>query len=59
MKMSTKMRRRQMKLKEAFWDEIEEQYGSVIAPQSDKLDIPSNEDSKSDEPFYGDNEPAF
>lgn len=48
-----------MKLKEAFWDEIEEQYESVIAPQSDKLDIPSNEDSKSDEPFFGDNEPAF
>ena len=32
-----------MKLKEAFMEEIEEQYTKVIAPQEEKLDIPSFE----------------
>ena len=47
------MQRMTMKVKEAFWDEIEEQYEKVIAPQEDNLDIPSYEgDSTKDEDGY-------
>lgn len=37
------IRRLTMKVKEAFWDEIEEQYEKVIAPQEDRLEIPTAE----------------
>ena len=35
--------KKKMKLKEAFMDEIEERYQKEIAPQEEKLDIPSFE----------------
>ena len=46
-----------MKLKEMFENEIEEQYQNVIAPQSEKKDIPSSEDIFGT--YHGDNDPAF
>jgi len=46
-----------MKLKEMFENEIEEQYQTVIAPQSEKQDIPSSESIFGN--YYGDNDPAF
>lgn len=46
-----------MKLKEAFWDEIEEQ--SEHYPIEPYIPTEEVEDSKNNEPFYGDDEPAF
>ena len=48
------------RLKDEYMEEIEDYYRNVIEPQQMNVDIPSYEsDSKNDEPFFGDNEPAF
>ena len=48
------------RIKEEFDEQIERKFNTVIAPQEDKLNIPSYEgDYKNDEPFFGDDEPAF
>lgn len=50
------------RLKDEYQQEIEDYYKNKIEPQEIDVDIPTGkklEDSKNDEPFYGDNEPAF
>jgi len=49
-----------MKVKELYWDEIEEQ-AQKYAWQNEPVFITEEEEeeARNDEPFFGDNEPAF
>lgn len=48
------------RLKDEYMEEIEEFYKEKVEPLESRLDIPSTEgDSHKDEPYFGDNEPAF